>query len=57
MSANLTLHNAYEYVLPSTFPNDSVNQALAWPLRYKGKPIAKSSFDQPFRVAALCEIT
>ena len=34
-----------QQVLSQTLPND-LNHALAWPLRYKGKPIAKSSFNQ-----------
>jgi len=40
-------------VLLFTFPND-LNEPLAWPFRYKdNQPIAKASFDQPFRIAAL----
>ena len=40
-------------VLLFTFPND-LNEPLAWPFRYKdNQPIAKASFDQSFRIAAL----
>ena len=45
-----------QQVLSQTLPND-LNHALAWPLRYKGKPIAKSSFNQQFRVAALLKLS
>ena len=45
-----------QQVLSQTLPND-LNHALAWPIRYKGKPIAKSSFNQQFRVAAFLKLS